>query len=92
MATHAATLTNDPLAQCFVLADDAPLFADTILEAAPLAARLAVLSGCGTGRTTVPHADEGLALGSAVHAAGVPGVLSALWSVLDPPSRPATLG
>lgn len=86
VATHAATETNDPLAQHLLLADDAPLFVDAVLDAAPLSARLAVLSGCATGRTTVAHADEGLALASAVHAAGVPGVVSSLWSVLDPPT------
>lgn len=86
VATHAATLANDPLAQHFMLADDRPLFADAILDAAPLATRLAVLSGCGTGRTTIAHADEGLALASAVHAANVPGVVSSLWSVLDLPT------
>jgi CHAT domain-containing protein len=86
VATHTATETNDPLAQHLLLADDTPLFADAMLDAAPLTARLAVLSGCGTGRTTVAHADEGFALASAIHAAGVPGVLSSLWSVLDPPT------
>src|SRR5207302_8475380 len=73
----------DPLAQHFVLADDQPLFADTVLDAAPLAARLVVLAACGTGKTTVPHVDEGLTLASTLHAAGVPVVLASLWSVYD---------
>ncbi|HEY0636113.1 MAG TPA: CHAT domain-containing protein [Pseudonocardiaceae bacterium] len=86
IATHAAAPASDPLAHHFVLAGDEPLFADAILDAGPLRTRLAVLSGCGTGRTTVTHADEGLALASAVHAAGVVGVMSSLWSVVDRPT------
>lgn len=83
VATHAVSDAMDPLAQHFVLADDEPLFADTVLDAAPLAAQLVVLAACGTGRTTVPHVDEGLTLASTLHAAGVPTVLASLWSVYD---------
>jgi CHAT domain-containing protein len=86
VATHASMAGNDPLAQHFVLSGDEPLFADSILDAAPLGARVAVLSGCGTGRTTVAHADEALALASVIHAAGVPATLSSLWSVFDRPT------
>ena len=85
VATHVGS-PGDPLAQHFVLADDTPLFADEILDAAPLTSRLAVLSGCASGRTTTAHVDEGLTLASVVHAAGVPGVISSLWSVVDIPA------
>ena len=83
VATHATSDAMDPLAQHFVLADDQPLFADALLDAAPLSARLVVLAACGTGKTTVPHVDEGLTLASTLHAAGVPVVLASLWSVYD---------
>jgi CHAT domain-containing protein/tetratricopeptide (TPR) repeat protein len=83
VATHAVTDAMDPLAQHFVLAHDQPLFADTVLDATPLSARLVVLAACGTGKTTVPHVDEGLTLASTLHAAGVPTVLASLWSVYD---------
>lgn len=83
VAAHAVTDAMDPLAQHFLLADDQPLFADTLLDAAPLSARLVVLAACGTGKTTVPHVDEGLTLASTLHAAGVPTVLASLWSVYD---------
>lgn len=83
LAVHVSAGAVDPLADHLVLADDRPLFADSLLDAAPIRARAVVLAGCATARTTVAHVDEGVALAGAVHAGGVPSVLASLWPVSD---------
>lgn len=88
-STHGALSDEDGLLSGLLIApspedvEDLPLLMADEISQMPLAAELAVLSACETGRGEQAGGEGLLGLTWAFRAAGCPSVLSSLWSVED---------
>ncbi|SLK00916.1 CHAT domain-containing protein [Arthrobacter sp. P2b] len=84
-ACHGLYKFDQPLASGLLLAGDQMLTLATLIDEVSLTnAKLAVLSACQTAITDMRHVpDEAIGLPAGFLQAGVPGVISSLWSVED---------
>lgn len=88
MAAHARYNESSPGSSEIILASESRSGAGQLracdLEASHLAdTRLAVLSACGTARSSGLHAEGSMALSRSLLAAGVPSVVGSLWDMND---------
>jgi CHAT domain-containing protein len=81
LACHNRFSAEDPMRSGLLLSDGELTAAE--LAAAPLRARLVVLSACQTGVTVAHPGDELMGLVRALLYAGAPAVIVSLWNVFD---------
>jgi len=82
-ACHAWTSMTEPRQSGIVHAHDQMLTVDALARMDLARVKLAILSACGTGITGQEAPDELINIGTALFSAGVDGVISSLWPVLD---------
>lgn len=83
IACHALSVPTDPRSSGIVLANDRMLTVADLLGSDLSRAKLAVLSACETGVPGTDAPDETIGLTTAIFGAGVDGVISSFWQVVD---------